>query len=124
MHKRYTIDQPVIPHARIPEIEMSEDAAGGWVKYDDYMHMKNRLDLAMNQLEEMGCDAQWYYDQAKNLVDKLISPEEGAVCLFCGEGHLAFEPDGVCSCHRNPPCSACFNSVLVCNLCGVLPDEL
>lgn len=44
-------------------------------------------------------------------------PEEGDTCLYC-EGVLEYMTEGSCSCHINPPCSACVNSILTCPICG------
>ncbi len=33
--------------------------------------LENRLALAMKQLKDLGCDNQWYMDQAQELIDKI-----------------------------------------------------
>lgn len=46
--------------------------------------------------------------------------EEGGRCpteTGC-TGVLIYTSDGDCSCHVNPPCSACENSYLTCPECG------
>lgn len=47
--------------------------------------------------------------------------KEGDSCPECVEGVLGFEPVRDCSCHINPPCSACVDNPLVCNNCGYSP---
>lgn len=42
--------------------------------------------------------------------------DEGDCPKECG-GKLYIHKDGDCSCHINPPCSACQNSLLACNNC-------
>lgn len=45
--------------------------------------------------------------------------EEGNTCNRDGcTGEMEYKKDGVCSCHINPPCSACVDSILTCNECG------
>jgi hypothetical protein len=57
---------------------------------------------------------------------KQLSPviEEGDRCpdSTC-KGTLTFQRDGSCSCHVHPPCGACVNSTLTCNVCGWAEDE-
>jgi hypothetical protein len=43
--------------------------------------------------------------------------EEGDKCPECG-GILFYPPVKGCSCHINPPCSACVENPLTCNKCG------
>lgn len=44
---------------------------------------------------------------------------EGEECpLEECNGELNIEIDGVCCCHINPPCSACVDSKLRCDMCG------
>jgi len=38
-------------------------------------------------------------------------------------GELVAVPDGVCSCHTNPPCPACMEAKLVCVACGEAVGE-
>lgn len=49
--------------------------------------------------------------------------EEGDACPECGSGKLAYPPVENCSCHINPPCSACADRVLTCGECGFEPEE-
>lgn len=45
--------------------------------------------------------------------------DEGDVCGWEGcEGILELEEVEKCSCHINPPCPACEDQGLVCNLCS------
>lgn len=44
--------------------------------------------------------------------------EEGDKCPLCEEGTLEVKPVENCSCHINPPCSACVETPLVCTVCG------
>lgn len=46
-------------------------------------------------------------------------PTEGAACPMddC-RGTLQFLPVVGCSCHINPPCGACIDNPLTCNVCG------
>lgn len=47
--------------------------------------------------------------------------EEGGICP-CG-GIYIYVPDGDCACHISPPCDACTNSYLECNLCHAWPED-
>lgn len=59
------------------------------------------------------------YPASRHCCDDIGNPiEEGAKCPSCNEGVFEFVPDGVCTCHIVPPCSACVNSYLKCNKCG------
>ena len=49
--------------------------------------------------------------------------EEGDKCPECEEGELYYPPVENCSCHINPPCSACTDRKLVCDKCGYEPEE-
>ena len=49
--------------------------------------------------------------------------EEGDSCPECHVGNLVYPPVENCSCHINPPCSACTDRVLVCDKCAFEPDE-
>ena len=44
--------------------------------------------------------------------------EEEDSCPSCHEGRLEWPPVEGCSCHINPPCSACVNNRLQCPECG------
>lgn len=44
--------------------------------------------------------------------------EEGCACPECGEGKMEYPPVEGCSCHINPPCSACTDNRLACDSCG------
>lgn len=44
--------------------------------------------------------------------------EEGEKCQNCESGVLEFTIVKSCSCHINPPCSACVDAPLKCNNCG------
>jgi hypothetical protein len=48
-----------------------------------------------------------------------LKPEDGGKCP-CKDcpGLLAFEPVVNCSCHIDPPCSACLDRIFVCEECG------
>lgn len=48
--------------------------------------------------------------------------EEGDKCKACNEGLMEWPETENCSCHINPPCSACTDKVLTCSECG-LKDE-
>lgn len=48
--------------------------------------------------------------------------EEGDTCPECNEGKLKYGPVENCTCHINPPCSACVDNPLVCNSCGAELD--
>jgi len=47
--------------------------------------------------------------------------QEGDKCLNCG-GTFGYEEVENCSCHINPPCSACLENPLVCLNCGYDPE--
>ena len=49
--------------------------------------------------------------------------DEGDKCPACHEGIM--EPDEVenCSCHIDPPCSACVDNLMVCSICGYEEGE-
>lgn len=49
--------------------------------------------------------------------------EEDDMCPECLEGKLVYPPVENCSCHINPPCSACTDRDLTCDKCGFTPDE-
>lgn len=50
--------------------------------------------------------------------------EEGDICRRDGcKGSIEFETPDNCSCHINPPCSACVEVKLNCTLCGWREDE-
>ena len=44
--------------------------------------------------------------------------EEGDKCPQNCQGKLEYKPVENCSCHINPPCSACTDNALTCNDCG------
>jgi len=48
----------------------------------------------------------------------MLEIEEGCNCPECGKGKMELPPVEGCSCHINPPCSACTNNRLTCNSCG------
>lgn len=48
--------------------------------------------------------------------------EEGDNCPEGCGGLLEYRVDG-CSCHVNPPCSACVEAPLVCEKCGAEVEE-
>ena len=51
--------------------------------------------------------------------------EEGDKCPECKDGILDWEERKTsCSCHINPPCSACTDRRLKCNKCGWLEERL
>lgn len=47
--------------------------------------------------------------------------EEGDKCPECN-GIMEYPPTQNCSCHINPPCSACTDKLLTCNECGYEED--
>ena len=49
--------------------------------------------------------------------------EEGDNCTECQTGKFYYPPVEQCSCHINPPCSACTDRQLTCNSCGHIPEE-
>jgi hypothetical protein len=49
--------------------------------------------------------------------------EEDDRCPECGKGKLYYPPVENCSCHINPPCSACTDNKLICDKCGYEPEE-
>ena len=50
--------------------------------------------------------------------------EEGDKCPEVGcEGEMTLPPVVGCSCHIDPPCTACMNNVIECSECGYT-DEL
>jgi hypothetical protein len=44
--------------------------------------------------------------------------DEGSPCPYGCGGTLYYPPVTNCSCHINPPCSACISVKLTCNQCG------
>lgn len=53
-----------------------------------------------------------------------VGKEDGATCGREGcAGVMGFQPVKNCSCHLNPPCSACTDNPLVCLTCGANPEE-
>ncbi len=44
--------------------------------------------------------------------------EEGDKCEKCETGRMEYPETEGCSCHINPPCSACTDKELVCSDCG------
>lgn len=49
--------------------------------------------------------------------------EEGDKCPECSDGKFKYVREGSCTCHINPPCSACVNQILECDKCGFQPEE-
>ena len=49
--------------------------------------------------------------------------EEGDICPECGKGILEYRRVEQCTCHINPPCSACVDKPLMCNECDFEPEE-
>jgi hypothetical protein len=49
--------------------------------------------------------------------------EEGDRCPECFKGTLYYPPVQNCTCHINPPCSACTDRQLECDKCGYQPEE-
>ena len=49
--------------------------------------------------------------------------EEGDRCPNCIDGTLIYPPVENCSCHINPPCSACTDRTLICDKCKYEPEE-
>lgn len=49
--------------------------------------------------------------------------EEGDKCPECEGGRLYYPPVRNCTCHINPPCSACTDKQLECYKCGYQPEE-
>ena len=49
--------------------------------------------------------------------------EEGCNCPECKEGILDWVSNGNCSCHINPPCSACVDALLTCDKCGFQEEQ-
>lgn len=48
--------------------------------------------------------------------------EEGDRCPICNLSFLVYRIEN-CSCHINPPCSACIDSKLECPSCGFEEDD-
>lgn len=44
--------------------------------------------------------------------------EEGCKCPECHQGIMQYPQVENCSCHINPPCSACTSNLLTCSKCG------
>ena len=63
------------------------------------------------------------YRRADALVEILPGTEEGDHCQRegCG-GTMEFKRLEPCSCHVNPPCSACVDATLICTECGFQID--
>lgn len=63
------------------------------------------------------------------LTDSVFSVQEDQACVdpFCS-GIYRFVLQSPCSCHINPPCSACVEAPLICDRCDCnlesLKDEL
>ena len=55
---------------------------------------------------------------------KDVNWEEGEKCPDekCS-GYLNFQEPENCSCHINPPCSACMSAELECNVCGIKESD-
>lgn len=50
---------------------------------------------------------------------------EGDSCLDINcNGHYEYGRVENCSCHIAPPCSACVDNELICNVCGCTSDEI
>jgi len=49
--------------------------------------------------------------------------EEGDICPECKKGMLEYRRVEQCTCHINPPCSACVSAPLICNKCDFEPEE-
>lgn len=50
--------------------------------------------------------------------------ESGDQCPYCSIGRLEYAEVENCSCHINPPCSACTDAELRCDYCERYEDEL
>ena len=48
---------------------------------------------------------------------------EGENCPKCKKGIMIPGEVENCSCHINPPCSACVNTPMVCDKCGYEEEE-
>jgi hypothetical protein len=60
---------------------------------------------------------------AKYFVKIKVGIEEGDICNREGcLGTMEWTKDGECTCHINPPCSACTDGRLTCTKCGAQPD--
>lgn len=49
--------------------------------------------------------------------------EEGCKCPECHQGIMQYPQVENCSCHINPPCSACTSNLLTCSKCGCEDPE-
>lgn len=49
--------------------------------------------------------------------------EEGCKCPECHQGIMQYPQVENCSCHINPPCSACTSNLLTCSKCGCEEPE-
>ena len=49
--------------------------------------------------------------------------EEGDNCPECNFGDMLYNKVEDCSCHIDPPCSACVENSLVCDNCGYEEGE-
>lgn len=47
---------------------------------------------------------------------------ENDSCPKCQEGILTYPEVENCSCHINPPCQACVDNLLTCNVCDYQPE--
>lgn len=64
-------------------------------------------------------DIQWLKNHGVK-VGSEVGTEEGQKCNRGGcDGDMGYHPVENCSCHINPPCSACVDNPLVCLKCGV-----
>lgn len=58
-------------------------------------------------------------DDDLELTESAPGTHEGHKCNVDGcEGILEFPPVENCSCHISPPCGACTDNLLTCNICG------
>jgi hypothetical protein len=49
--------------------------------------------------------------------------EEGDDCPYCDYGKMEYPRVENCSCHINPPCSACTSNKLECTDCGFTEED-
>lgn len=97
-----------------------------WVQ-DELLSMKIASNLADRELAFR--TAEWLFDRKPHPVARGepiegCKGEEGDICPDCLKGRFEYARKGECCCHIAPPCSACTDSVLKCNVCGLLPDEI
>lgn len=78
------------------------------------------IDVAWHKLD-INRHREWGEPDEDGVVEHVRKPDEGGKCPVAGcPGTLQIKDvSELCSCHINPPCSACVEAPLECSECGI-----